>query len=347
MSNIITNRSELVFLYDVKDANPNGDPLDENKPRIDEETGINLVTDVRLKRTIRDYLYNFKKEDIFVREISDEEGHIQDAKLRASDFLKHIPSAELEGKTLQQQKEIATTEILKRCIDVRLFGATIPLELKVKKGKKTEKPKEDIKEQTESKEQTSSLTFTGPVQFKIGRSLHKVYIKHFRGTGAFASKKGAEQKTFREEDFLFYSLINFYGIINENAAKDTKLTDDDVKFLLDGIWNGTKNLISRSKVGQVPRLLIKVNYKENNYHIGELNSMISLVKEVPDEELRDISQVRINLTKIIDVLKSKKDLIQNVEYQIDDRAKFELEGKEIAINEAFKNSGIQALQLSL
>lgn len=347
MSNIITNRSELVFLYDVKDANPNGDPLDENKPRIDEETGINLVTDVRLKRTIRDYLYNFKKQNIFVREISDEEGYIQDAKLRASDFLKHIPSVELEGKTLQQQKEIATYEILKQCIDVRLFGATIPLELKVKKGKRTEKPKEDIKEQTESKEQTSSLTFTGPVQFKIGRSLHKVYIKHFRGTGAFASKKGAEQKTFREEDFLPYSLINFYGIINENAAKYAKLTDDDVKLLLDGIWNGTKNLISRSKVGQVPRLLIKVNYTENNYHIGDLNTMISLVKEIPDEELRDISQVKINLTKIIDVLKNKKDLIQNVEYKIDERTRFELEGKEIAIHEAFKSTGIPALPLSL
>ena len=75
--------------------------------------------------------------------------------------------------------------------------------------------------------------------------------------------------------------------------------------------------------------------------------MISLVKEVPDEELRDISQVRINLTKIIDVLKSKKDLIQNVEYQIDDRARFELEGKEITINEALKTTGIPALQLSL
>jgi CRISPR-associated protein Csh2 len=142
-------------------------------------------------------------------------------------------------------------------------------------------------------------------------------------------------------------LINFYGIINENAAKHTKLTDDDVKLLLDGIWNGTKNLISRSKVGQVPRLLIKVNYKENNYHIGDLNSMISLVKEISDEELRDISQVKINLTKIIDVLKNKKDLIQNVEYQIDDRARFELEGKEITINEALKTTGIPALQLSL
>ena len=46
---MIKNRQEILFLYDVTDANPNGDPLDENKPRIDEETGINIVTDVRLK----------------------------------------------------------------------------------------------------------------------------------------------------------------------------------------------------------------------------------------------------------------------------------------------------------
>ena len=49
MSEIVSKRSELLFLYDVKDINPNGDPLDENKPRIDEETMENLVSDVRLK----------------------------------------------------------------------------------------------------------------------------------------------------------------------------------------------------------------------------------------------------------------------------------------------------------
>ena len=42
----VTKRSEIIFIYDISDGNPNGDPLDENKPRIDEETGINLITDV-------------------------------------------------------------------------------------------------------------------------------------------------------------------------------------------------------------------------------------------------------------------------------------------------------------
>ena len=60
MSEIIKDRSEILFLYDIRDGNPNGDPMDENKPRIDEETGVNIVTDVRLKRTIRDYLHDFR-----------------------------------------------------------------------------------------------------------------------------------------------------------------------------------------------------------------------------------------------------------------------------------------------
>ena len=59
------NRSEILFLYDISDANPNGDPLDDNKPRLDEETEINIVTDVRLKRTIRDYLHDFKNEEYY------------------------------------------------------------------------------------------------------------------------------------------------------------------------------------------------------------------------------------------------------------------------------------------
>ena len=79
----IENRSEILFLYDIENANPNGDPNDENKPRIDEETGKNIVTDVRLKRTIRDYLM-VNGHDIFVREKTyDNEGDIQEAKLRA------------------------------------------------------------------------------------------------------------------------------------------------------------------------------------------------------------------------------------------------------------------------
>ena len=242
------NRSELLFLYDIADANPNGDPLDGNKPRLDEETEINLVTDVRLKRTIRDYLHDYKEQGIFIKEIQDKEGNIQDAKQRANDYSSN------DGKydSIDEARSDLKKNILEKCIDVRLFGATIPIDVKIK-----------------NKNKSSSVTLTGPVQFKMGRSLNRVEIQHIKGTGAFASGKGKDQKTFREEYILPYSLINFYGIVNENAAKETELNDDDIKLLIDAMWNGTKNLISRSKFGQTPRLLIQIEYEEKNFFIGD------------------------------------------------------------------------------
>lgn len=323
----VNRRSEIVFLYDIKDGNPNGDPLDENKPRIDEETGINLVTDVRLKRTIRDHLYKFRGKEIFVREISDENGSIQDAKMRARDFL----TIDEPLDSFETGKKAINEKLLADCIDVRLFGGTVPLELKVKKGKN----------------ETGSITHTGPVQFKIGRSMHKVFMKHFRGTGAFASKGGASQKTFREEDFLPYSLISFYGIINENAAKDTKLSEEDIDLLLDGMWNGTKNLISRSKVGQVPRILFKVNYREGNYHIGDLNNLFSLKSDLIDEEIRDISQVKIEVQRLIDVLSKNKDKIENAQICSDGSITFTYDGKEIDFAKSLMEAGINTEILTM
>jgi CRISPR-associated protein Csh2 len=177
--------------------------------------------------------------------------------------------------------------------------------------------------------------------------LHRVFTKHFRGTGAFASKKGAEQKTFREEDFLPYSLICFYGIINENAAKETKLTEDDVELLLDGVWNGTKNLISRSKAGQVPRLLLKVNYSENNYHIGDLNNMLKLSLDVPEDEIRDISQVKLDVTELVNTLGKNKGMIRDIGYRIDERVRILCDGEEKTFEECLTTAGIATNVISV
>ncbi len=307
MSEILKNRREILFLYDIKDANPNGDPMDENKPRMDEETDTNIVTDVRLKRTIRDYLYDLKNKEIFIREISDEKGNIQDAKLRARDFLYKIENGEkreisLKDVDLNEMKNIVSSNILNDCIDVRLFGATIPIE-----------------KDTKNK---SSVTYTGPVQFRMGRSMHKVEVKFIQGTGAFASKEGATQKTFREEYIVPYSLIAFYGIVNENAAKSTKMTEDDLLELRDAIWNGTKNLISRSKAGQMPRLYMEIGYKEDNYHIGDLDKYINLVKKdetMDDKAIRDVSDFAIEIAPLYELLSKHKDSIKDVIIKKDER----------------------------
>ncbi|MBU1782949.1 type I-B CRISPR-associated protein Cas7/Csh2 [bacterium] len=302
----ITNKSELLFLYDIKDANPNGDPLDENKPRIDEETGINIVTDVRLKRTIRDYLFEYKEyngtndKDIFVREIKEENGGIQDGKARAKDF-KESPE-----------------KILNSCIDVRLFGGVIPLT-------------------------GDSITYTGPVQFKMGRSLHPVVMKHIKGTGAFASKAGAKQATFREENVLHYSLIAFCGIINPAAASHTNLIEEDVNLLLEGMWTGTKNLISRSKFGQMPRLLLKIDYIDPTYFIGDLDRYIKMESDLLFEKIRDISEFRLDVTGLSQILTANKAKIESCQYLIDERLNFVCQNGEVSLDSIlndFKTSKI-------
>lgn len=282
----IKNRRELLFVYDVKNANPNGDPADENKPRMDEETGLNIVTDVRLKRTVRDYLFTSlghnpeNGKDIFVRTTESKKGGIKDGKARGLDF--------------GQKREEMLSNILSKCIDIRLFGGVLPLD-------------------------KDSIIFTGPVQFKMANSLHKVELKYIKGTGAFASKDGLNQQTFREEYILPYSLIAFYGIVNENAAKATALTDSDVEELKLGMWDGTKNLISRSKFEHSPRLLLEIKYKEQNFFIGELDRYISFDTDLPGEKIRDIQDGQLNLSKLGEVIRVYSGKIESIEIKKDHR----------------------------
>lgn len=301
---VIKNRSELLFLYDVTDSNPNGDPIDENKPRIDEETGINFVTDVRLKRTIRDYLHDYKGKGIFILELRDEKnGMLKDKEARLKDFKDN-------------------DELIKECIDVRLFGATTA-----------------VKEKT--------MTLTGPVQFKYGRSLHRVNMKYVKGTTVMPSKEAKKQGTFTERYILPYSLIAFYGIVNENAAirQGIDLTEEDINLLLDGMWNGTKNLISNSKAGQMPRLLLRVIYKEENYHIGELDRRIEFISEKQDEEIRDIKDGKLDVTELVDALDNNRDKILGIEYKLDDRVQITYDGEDARLEELLSGFDLNELKL--
>jgi CRISPR-associated protein Csh2 len=294
MDNLVKNRSEILFLYDIKDANPNGDPVDENKPRIDEETGINIVTDVRLKRTIRDYLHDYKEKEVFIIETRDDKGNLRTKEDRLNDF-----------KTAD--------ELLSKCIDIRLFGATTAVEKK-------------------------TMVLTGPVQFKYGRSLHKTDLTYIKGTTVMPSQADKKQGTFTEKYILPYSLIVFYGIVNENAAlnQNIKLTEEDIFLMLEAIWNGTKNLISGSKFGQTPRLLLEIVYREENFYIGELDKRISLISEKNDTEIRDITDVKIDITNLIKSLSDSKEKIGKIRLKTDERIRFVKNSQEAEITDILK-----------
>ncbi|SHO50560.1 type I-B CRISPR-associated protein Cas7/Csh2 [Anaerocolumna xylanovorans] len=301
-------RSEILFLYDITWGNPNGDPNDANKPRIDEETGFNIVTDVRLKRTIRDELIA-RGHEVLVRDTITEGGFLADAKHRGIDFLPESARAKASKKN---EKEKLTGEELeefkknvKSCADIRMFGCVLPSDLK-----------------------NASLQFTGPVQFKMGTSLHPVKLEFIKGTGAFAGADEKNQKTFRQEYLLPYSLINFYGLVNDRAAEITGLTEEDVSLMLNAMWDGTKNLITRTKAGQVPRVLIQVSYKTKDFYIGSLDKKIEFSHNMSGEAVRAISDGKLQLEKLKDCLVSNKEHIDKVVIRIDSEVSADINIKE-------------------
>jgi len=303
MVDIVKNRHEIVFIYDVKDGNPNGDPMDENKPRMDEIAGLNLVTDVRLKRTGRDYMGVAKwaessdgyEYDVFIN------GDPVTSEQRAKELIPDITDNK------KHNRQSAAEALLKKCVDLRLFGGTVPIS-------------------------KLNMSITGPVQFRFGRSLHRVDSVFVQGTAAFVSKEGNEQRSFSEKWQLPYSCIAFYGVINQNTAKETLLTDADVDFLLEAMWEGTKDLITRSKMEQLPRLLIDVIYNdEKNFHIGELDKAIELKSEIQDEKIRGVKDFRLEIFELKELLDKYSTNIKRVRYRIDPRLKLTLNGEPFEI----------------
>ncbi|QTY26842.1 type I-B CRISPR-associated protein Cas7/Csh2 [Flavobacterium sp. CS20] len=288
----IKNRSEILFLFEIENANPNGDPLNENRPRFDNEENKVLVSDVRLKRTIRDYWFEYKgyngsnNKDIFVRETKYSDGNEE-----------YIASGSRRAELFKESSD----KVLETCIDVRVFGGVLP-----------------IKKDT--------FTFTGPVQFQMGKSLHQTEIITEQGTGAFASGDKKKQTTFRTEYKVPYALIGFNGIINEKVATYTKMTNNDRELLLEGIWNGTKNLISRSKFGQNPLFLFTVNYNEP-YYIGGLRQRLKIESDKSDLQIRNTDDYKIDLTGLLKEIKAQKDKIESIEVKVDSRLEFLNEGK--------------------
>ncbi len=278
---IYNKNSEILYLYDCKLCNPNGDPDDENKPRMDYETGRNLVSDVRLKRYFRDYFAQ-KGMEIFV-------GLVDGKSVTATDRLKKLlEKYGKDSKVLSKPTREDIEWIVNQLVDVRLFGATMPIK-------------------AEGGGAGSSITFTGPVQFNWGYSLNKATIVPSNSiTSHFSSDKKNTQGAMGKDYRLYYSLIAFYGIISAARAKETFLTDEDVAMLDEALIKAIPlTATSRSKNNQMPRLVLRVEYKENMF-IGDLRRYLKLIPKVKEEEIRDLVDFEIDADKVVEILTEHK-----------------------------------------
>jgi CRISPR-associated protein Csh2 len=299
----IKQNSEVLYLYDARLTNPNGDPDEENKPRMDYETGRNLVSDVRLKRYLRDYWLSLKADvwkelgyphtqDVWVRRLEEEGAEkVVSAKQRIDQLAKEFGKS--NAKEASKDPNFRHW-LLERLVDIRLFGATMPIGDEGGRG--------------------ASLTLTGPVQFSWSYSLNRAEIlpsstitSHF--SGREQEEKG-EYGTMGKDWRIKYSFLASYGTVSSWRARHTRLTSRDLK-LLDRSMRDALPLMAttRSKIGQTPRLYMRIEYKDDRTFLGDLRGSIGLKKA---ERLEKLQDVELEYTGVVDRLKSARNRVSRV-----------------------------------
>ena len=220
MADVIKNRYDFVFLFDVENGNPNGDPDAGNMPRMDQDTGLGIVTDVCLKRKIRNYVeavYDDKPGyRIYVKQNVPLERNNQEA----FDYL-NVKSSEIKDmKTKDPMLDVKIRDFMcENFFDIRTFGAVMTTFV------------------------TANLNcgqVRGPVQLCFARSIDPIVpqeISITRITVASEKEKSEGKNTMMGNKFIVpYALYRCEGFISANLAqKTTGFTEDDLKVLWEAI----------------------------------------------------------------------------------------------------------------
>lgn len=253
----IKNRYEFVLLFDVKDGNPNGDPDAGNLPRIDPETGNGLVTDVCLKRKVRNYVGLVKEEqppfEIYVKE----KAVLNRAHERAYKALE----LKSESKKLPKKEEDAknvTRWMCQNFFDIRAFGAVMSTEV-------------------------NAGQVRGPIQFTFARSVNRIFTGEHSITRMAVTKEEdlEKERTMGRKFTIPYGLYEAHGYISAPLAKQTGFSEEDLALFWDALINMFDHDRSAARGEMAPRKLIVFK------HESELGN-------APAQKLFDLVQVQRN-----------------------------------------------------
>lgn len=283
MNNAAKTR-EFLLIWDVTKANPNGDMLNDNQPRRDETTGLLEVSDVRIKRFIRDYWLACGKR-ILVREEMDNKGKVLSCQ--------QIVEKDANADDIKYNDKVVDQEfkdwLFDKFIDVRLFGAVVT------------KPKYNI---------------TGPLQVAWSRSLHPAEITVHQGNAAYASGEGKSQSSIWTKYMTPYACFSTHMVFNAQTARlqNIPVTHEDIEEFKTGLIEGLKNYRSTSK-NQMPRILVEIIYSDNNIS-GDLRVLDYAITKDP-LAIRDISEITFDLAPLQKYCVHKSDSIEAVHVYID------------------------------
>lgn len=240
MSEVIKNRYEFVVLFDVENGNPNGDPDSGNMPRIDSETGLGIVTDVCLKRKIRNYVETVKEDSTGYRI------YVKDGvPLNRSDN-EAFAALGIDEKNVKDMKKSDPELDIKvrdwmcaNFYDIRTFGAVMT---------------------TFVKNALNCGQVRGPVQLGMSRSIEPVVPQEVTitrvaiTTEADAEKKGTEMG---RKYIVPYGLYRCEGYVSANLArKTTGFSEDDLELLWEAVLNMFENDRSAARGKMAVRELI-------------------------------------------------------------------------------------------
>lgn len=220
----LQNRYDFVLLFDVQDGNPNGDPDAGNLPRVDPETGEGLVTDVCIKRKVRNYVGLLHEEqppfEIYVKE----KAILNKQHERAYTALGLDPKAPEGKRTGGDNVGKARKWMCENFYDVRTFGAVMSTG-------------------------TNAGQVRGPVQITFARSCGPVVsLEHSITRMAVATEKEAESqqgdnRTMGRKNTVPYGLYRAHGFVSAHLAKDTQFSEAD----LDVLWEALVNMFEHDR----------------------------------------------------------------------------------------------------
>lgn len=205
------NRYDFVYIFDAKDANPNGDPDAGNLPRIDPETGHGIVTDVCLKRKVRNYVALTRKNQKGFRIYFEEKAVLNRFHQEAYDYLKIKPEPSKLPKDVQKAKDL-TKFMCQNFYDIRAFGAV--MSTKVNCGQ-----------------------VRGPVQISFARSVDPIVtLEHAITRSSVTNERDLEkERTFGRKFTVPYAVYVAHGFVNPFLAEQTEFTDTDLGLLWDAL----------------------------------------------------------------------------------------------------------------
>lgn len=235
---IIENRYDFVLIFDVTDGNPNGDPDAGNLPRVDPETGNGLVTDVCLKRKVRNHVLLTKESetgyDIFVKEKA-----VLNTLIEASHEDERVKKQEKNKKI-----ETARTVMCERFYDIRTFGAVLSTGDKEKKEKK----------------EKNAGQVRGPVQLTFARSVDPIVSLEHSITVCAARKADKpieKQIGIQGRKFTIpYGLYVARGFISAPLAAQTGFSDEDLKLFWEALANMFEHDRSAARGMMVTRKIV-------------------------------------------------------------------------------------------